>query len=458
MPSASASRPSRPSPAASDASPVAAPLDSTEVARLLAPVAAVEAIALAISGGRDSLALLAAVDRWRREGARPAVHVFTVDHRLSEGSGAVARGVATLARERGLPVRVLAWDGAKPGTAIEATARHARYRLLVAAARQAGTSHLLTAHSLEDQAETFLMRLGHGSGVFGLAAMRPEIDLGGVVLFRPFLVVPRARLAASAAAAGFTAHEDPMNADARFERVRVRRLLPALARAGLTAAVMAAAAARCAGMAAEVERAVDRLIADAVAVDSFAVVTIGRAAFASAPGPVRQRLLVRLLQAIGGAAYPPRSERVNALHAGLAAAPVNRSRRTLAGVVVEDGPACIRLWREVGRGGLPVLDAPPGFVGNWDGRYRVALPPDAPEGLSLGPLGTRRPPGLPRFAGLPAGATAALPALFEGGQMVAVPPLGWSSGDRPAIGVAMQECLSSRISRPALFPSLTAAG
>ncbi len=435
---------------------MAAPLDRTEVTRLLAPVADMNAIALAVSGGRDSLALLAAVDRWRREGARPAVHVFTVDHRLSPGSGAVARRVATLARERGLPARVLAWDDAKPGSAIEATARHARYRLLAAACRAAGISHLLTAHSLEDQAETFLMRLRHGSGIFGLAAMRPEIDLGGLVLFRPLLGVARARLAASAASAGLAAHEDPMNDDPRFERVRMRRLLPALARAGLTAPLLAAAAARCAGVAAEIEATVDRLIADAVAVDPFAVVTMGRAAFMTAAQPVRQRLLVRLLQAIGGAAYPPRSERVAALHAGLAAATGERWRRTLAGVVIEGGPGGIRLWREVGRGGLPVLDAPPGFVGNWDGRYRVALPSDAPEGLSLGPLGDRRPPALRRFAGLPSGATAALPALFAGGQMVAVPLLGWSSEDAPATGVAMEECLSTRISRPALFPALAA--
>lgn len=358
-----------------------------------------------------------------------------------------------LARERGLGARILAWEGEKPATGVEAAARLARYALLAGAAAEVGASHLLTAHSLEDQAETFLIRLGRGSGPFGLSAMRSMIDLGGVVLFRPFLAVPRARLAATAAAAGLVAHEDPMNADPRYERVRVRRLLPVLARAGLTASVLAATAARCARLAAEIDDAVDDLVASAVSVDAFAVVAVRRDAFIAAAAPVRERLLVRLLRAVGGGGYPPRSERLAALDLALSAAdrPV---RRTLAGSVIEAGPAVIRLWREVGRAGLPVLDVPPGFAGVWDGRYRVAIAADGPAGLSLGALGTERPGGWRRPGRLPAAAAAALPAFYATGRLVSVPALGWSAEGMAAVGPAVAECVSERILKPSPFPPL----
>ena len=242
----------------------AAPLPKSDVAALLAPLSASPAIAIAVSGGNDSLALLAAADRWRQASGRPTVIVLTVDHGLSAGSAAVAETVAATGRKRGLATRILIWEGAKPTSDIEAAARRARYRLLNAAAREAGATHLLTAHSLEDQAETFLMRLERGSGVFGLAAMRREIDLDGLVLFRPFLAVPRGRLAATTAAAGLAAHDDPMNADQRFHRVRVRQMLPALAEAGLDPAAIAATAARLARAADAIDAAVDALVAGAV--------------------------------------------------------------------------------------------------------------------------------------------------------------------------------------------------
>ncbi|HET7716744.1 MAG TPA: tRNA lysidine(34) synthetase TilS, partial [Bauldia sp.] len=382
----------------------AAALSEAEVAALFAPLASSPAIAIAVSGGADSLALLAVADRWRRAPARPKVIVLTVDHGLSPGSAAVAARVAAIAADRGLAVRVLAWTGPKPRTDIEAAARDARYRLLAAAAREAGATHLLTAHSLDDQAETFLMRLGRGSGVFGLAAMRQELDLGGLVLFRPFLGVARARLASTTVAAGLVAYDDPMNADPRFLRVRVRQLLPALAEAGIDAPTLAAAAGRLARAADAIDVAVDALIASAVRVDAQAVVTVEAEAVAAAPAEVCSRLLVRLLLAVGGEAYPPRSERLDALAAALFGQHGMAVKRTLAGVVVERRAGRLLFYRETGRAGLPVLPVSPGFAGSWDHRFRVSVGPDQREGLTVAALGGLRPAGLVRPAGVPAAA------------------------------------------------------
>jgi len=426
------------------------PLADAEVAALLAPVAAAPAIALAVSGGADSLALLAAVDGWRKAPGRPAVTVLSVDHGLSPGSDVVAARVAAIAAARGMPAHRLRWEGAKPAADIEAAARRARYGLLFAAARAAGASHLLTAHSLEDQAETFLMRLERGSGLFGLAAMRPLLAVDGIALFRPFLAVPRARLAATTAAAGLVAHDDPMNADPRFARVRIRQALPAFAAAGLTPQAIGATAARLAVAADAIDAAVDRLLAESVSVDSFAVAHLSRAAFAAAPEAVRFRLVVRLLQAVGGEGYPPRSARVEALLAALAAAPEGRPvRRTLAGAVVEGRRDDIRLWRESGRAGLPAMAIPAGFRGVWDHRFTVSASVATPSGLVLSALGAARAVGLERPARLPAAAMAALPALRAGDALVAVPALGWGRA-----GVTVSECVSHRLLAPRRFPVL----
>jgi tRNA(Ile)-lysidine synthase len=429
----------------------AAALTEAEIADLFAPVAASPAIAIAVSGGADSLALLAAADTWRRGRGRPKIIVLTVDHGLSAGSDAVAAKVVAMARDRGLAARILTWVGTKPLSGIEAGARRERYRLLIDAAREAGATHLLTAHSLEDQAETFLMRLERGSGVFGLAAMRREIDLDGLVLFRPFLAVSRARLAATTAAAGLAAYDDPMNADPRFLRVRVRRLLPALAEAGLDPAVIGASAARLAQAADAIDAGVDAFVSDAVEVDPFAVAGVRSEAFAIAPAEVRFRLLVRLLQAIGGEDYPPRSAAVEALLTGLLKAETG-IKRTLAGVVVERRPQRIRFYREAGRAGLPSVPVTPGQAIPWDHRFRIEVAAGAPRGLRVAALGAARPRSMARPVGLPAAALAALPALFLADRIMAVPTLGWTAPDAPAVDAVVAETVSRRLATPPRFP------
>ena len=122
---------------------------------------------------------------------------------------------------------------------MQQAARIARYGLLAQAARRAGFGHILTAHTLDDQAETVLFRMARGSGIGGLAGMAPASRLpvgeGGILLLRPLLGLPKARLYATLAAAGVASSEDPSNLDPRFARPRLRALLPALASEGLDA-------------------------------------------------------------------------------------------------------------------------------------------------------------------------------------------------------------------------------
>lgn len=222
-------------------------ISATEARRLFADWRAAPAIVLAVSGGPDSLALMWLAARWRKALKQgPALAVVTVDHGLRPEAAAEARAVKRLAASLDLPHRTLRWNGDKPRTGIQAAAREARYRLLAQAAKTLGASHVMIAHTRDDQAETVLMRLSRGSGIAGLAAMAREIERDGVVLARPLLDVPKARLVATLTKARIAFATDPSNADPRFTRPRLRELMPQLAAEGCDARSLVRLAARAA--------------------------------------------------------------------------------------------------------------------------------------------------------------------------------------------------------------------
>src|SRR4051794_14077336 len=175
-------------------------------------------IGVAVSGGPDSLALLLLA-----AAARPGqVEAATVDHALRSESRSEAEMVAKVCERLRVPHTILTadWDD-KPETAIQERAREIRYRLLAEWARERGLV-VVTAHHLDDQAETLVMRLARGAGVKGLAGMRA---ISHVV--RPLLGWRHSELEAVCTHAGIEPIFDPSNADEQFERVRIRKALPA---------------------------------------------------------------------------------------------------------------------------------------------------------------------------------------------------------------------------------------
>lgn len=212
-----------------------APLSAADAVPLFATLADAKALLVAVSGGPDSVALLALLAEWAARDGRPPLHAATVDHGLREASLAEARAVGTLCARLGIPHAVLTWEGPKPETGIQARARAARYELLAGESARLGGAVVVTAHTLDDQAETLLMRMAHGSGPSGLAGMRPRVSRGQVEIGRPLLSIRKCRLVATAQARGLPFVEDPSNANRRFERVRWRALMPTLAESGLDA-------------------------------------------------------------------------------------------------------------------------------------------------------------------------------------------------------------------------------
>jgi len=200
--------------------------------------------------------------------------------------------------------RTLRWRGAKPTTGLPAAAREARYRLLVQAARAIGASHVLTAHTRDDQAETLLMRLLRGSCIVGLSAMARLSRRDDLVLARPLLDVPKSQLIATLKRAGIDFTDDPTNRDAAFTRPRLRALLPQLAAEGGDARTLVRLSARLARANAAVEVLTDGAerflrLRDRGHVLRQGVRSFEATAFAALPEEVRLRLLLRAIDALG---------------------------------------------------------------------------------------------------------------------------------------------------------------
>jgi tRNA(Ile)-lysidine synthase len=326
-------------------------ISAQDAKRLFADWKAVPAVILAVSGGPDSIALMWLMARWRRTLARgPRLIAVTVDHGLRAEAAREARDVKRLARSLDLPHRTMRWTGAKPKAGLPAAARAARYRLLVQAARAAGATHILTAHTRDDQAETLLMRLLRGSGITGLAAMARQSERDGVLLARPLLHVSKAQLIATLKKAKLGYADDPTNRDPGFTRPRIRAIMPALAAEGGDARNLARLASRLARANTAVEVLVDgaeRYLAlrDRQSADSG----FDAKAFAALPEEIRLRLLLRAIDRFGREG-PAELGKVEALlsildraAAGKTTASRPKLKQTLAGALISLTDGRIRI-------------------------------------------------------------------------------------------------------------------
>jgi tRNA(Ile)-lysidine synthase len=273
--------------------------------------------AVAVSGGGDSLALMHLLARWAKSQNAPAPFVLIVDHGLRKTSARDAKRAAGWAKALGLPAHVLTWKGRKPKGDIEAAAREARYGLMGDWARTNGIGALYLGHTRDDQAETFLLRLARGSGLDGLSAMRalapyPLEGFESLRLVRPLLNEARDCLRDYLKALKQDWLDDPMNADPRFARVRLRAIRPMLEEAGLSAQRIADAAAHLSRARAALDEMTASVVTRACRLEKdFALVDA--AMLAAAPHEIGLRALAGILMSVSGAQYRPRFTRLNFL-------------------------------------------------------------------------------------------------------------------------------------------------
>ena len=409
-------------------SPTATPVSVTEFAALMAVLGPFEArphIAIAVSGGPDSMALALLARRWATA-HRGTATALIVDHGLRPESAREAAQVARWLSRRHLCPEILPWVGPHPQHGLAAAARDARYELLEQYCAAHGILHLLIGHHREDQAETFMLRLGRGSGLDGLAAMAPIVERRQIRLLRPLLDVPRARLAATLTECGQDSVEDPTNHDPAFARARVRAALPALGQDGLTVARLATTARHLARARCALEAECDKLLAATVSLHPAGYLRLLHAPLVAAPEDIGLRLLARCATTISGSVYGPRADRLHRLYEALTK-PAAKSR-TLAGCRFSFAGADLMIYREGAAiaGPLPLVQ---GVPMRWDGRYLVRLGPQTSRDLTIAALGTTgwrqiserlRPENRKK---LPVLARPGLPAIWRRGRVIAVPHL-----------------------------------
>lgn len=325
--------------------------DSFNLEKMFGALAKAGPVALAVSGGSDSMGLMHLFAEWRRdnrldEGQRDVV--LTVDHGLRPESGddvafvkeaAMARGF----RAEGLKLEGLA--GLMPGSGLQARARETRYEALAAAMGRFDAVALLTGHTLDDQAETLLMRLKRGSGVQGLAAMRPVRQLHGVTVRRPLLSHSRQEVRAWLKGRNVSWREDPGNENEDFERVALRRLLSELDDTGEVTRLIGLSARRLQRVQVALDALVREFIREKVTSDVAGFLDATAADFLALADELQCQVLERMLNAFGSAVRLAKIEsavrKMTQMKEG--------ARHAVGGVIIRREARAFRLYREADR-------------------------------------------------------------------------------------------------------------
>lgn len=388
------------------------PLNPSGFVKTLQEVAPSPHYALAVSGGCDSMALVALAAAAQE--AQTKFSVLSVNHGLRAEAAAEIKQVETICASLHLPHYTLTADYPLPKTGLQEAARHLRYGLMAAWCKQNGAGALVVAHHLEDQAETILMRLAHYSGIAGLGGMTARQVLhtaqGDIILVRPFLQHSRTALEEIVKTAKLKWSDDPTNNDTQYERVRWRKLLPQLEMAGLTPDILTALAAQCREASDEINRTATQWLEAHATYNAYGFFEIDRPAFTQITPPLQKRIIQALVQWLGVRDYPPASAQIENLITALDEKPYGAM--TFGGCLLRWQSRHLWIGCEVAH-----------INTNTDRRFSIKG-----EGLRLAPLGEKgvqilREQGatLPE---IPAAYLQALPALFDDREaLVACPPL-----------------------------------
>lgn len=374
-------------------------------------------LGVAVSGGGDSMALLHLLARWRAEGG-PELAAATVDHGLRPEAAAEAAFVAGVCKRLAVPHATLVWEGWDGKGNLPDRARRARYRLIADWARGRGLAQVALGHTMDDQAENFLMRLARGSGVDGLSAMASRRRVHGILFVRPLMWARRGDLRTCLRSTGAEWVDDPTNDDGAYERVQARRALAVLAPLGITAESLVATAHRLDMARDALNRAAHDLARVAARIEAGDVI-LRRDLFDAAPFETQARLMAHALSWIASAEYRPRFAALSEVMRKIATG----RRATLHGCLIMPRKGSYHITREAVA--VPG-DGPTNAV--WDGRWRVSGPAGA--GISVGALGKAGLVQLPepRDRSVPEASLLAQPALWMGDRLVAAPLAGWPNG------------------------------
>ncbi|WP_417460226.1 tRNA lysidine(34) synthetase TilS [Kordiimonas sp.] len=399
-------------------------------------------LAVAVSGGADSLALALLLHK------QVDIVALSVDHGLRSEAVFEVENVAEIMHRCGVPHFALKWQETKPHSNIQAEARVARYRLLGQWCVANRVSYLLTAHHRDDQAETLLMRLARGSGVYGLAAMSMTAPVPGVpdvTLIRPLLDVPKAALVNYLRAEGLEWAEDPSNSNTEFDRVKIREFLKSPPLEGFSSERLAETAKRLRRSRDALEYYEREWLASAVGEEEPGYLLLDKSQLAAAPEDIVLRGIASLCRAFAGGDYVPRMEKMERLLADLRTEGFTGA--TLHGVqFLPAAEGRVLICREPAacsqRLSLTAYQI-------WDKRFEISVD-GATTALEIGGLGeagwqvavTKWPE--VRETPIPYAVRLGLPAVFQRGQLRALPHMGYSELSDAALHLSRKTLIRSK--------------
>lgn len=293
-------------------------------------------VALAFSGGPDSMALLALLQDWVKENGGLRIHALHVDHGLRVESAREAEALGrALQNTDGVHYEIMKWEE-KASSGIQEAARKARYDLMASYCRAHGICYLFVAHHQDDQAETFLFRLAKGSGLDGLSSMQPVQDYGeDIIILRPLLSVEKNVLISLCQDCNLEYIEDPSNDSEEYSRVRLRKSQAVLETEGLSSKRLSVTAKRLSRARFALDTLAQKALQDAIIKKEAKRFVLKYDVLQNWPDEIALRAVLKVIETLRPESdYAPRMEKVESLFYDLRS-PEPFRKRTLGGLVFE---------------------------------------------------------------------------------------------------------------------------
>ena len=389
-------------------------------------------IAIAVSGGVDSMVLmnLAKESDFLND---KNVFILVVDHGLRAESKQEAKFVKNEAKKLGFPTRILKWKGSKPNKRIQEEARNKRYSLLINFCRENNINNLYLAHHLDDQIETFLFRMFRGSGLQGLTSFSSSYERNGLTLIRPLIDTPKSELISYARRKKINWVEDPSNENQKYDRVKLRKVLPLIYKEGFDKKVFLKSVKKLRLANQALDQITKEFVLQYVIINKNISVFIKKELFLTAPEDVQLRVLQNTIRIFSGERYysPNYLKILNLMN--WARNDNNISAKTLGGTIFRKRKGGLILYKEVKKlNDIKPIKLSKSKYKAWDNRFLIKINKSVKgeisylgnEGVKI--LKSKKILGKKGFNGIPLTALYSIPAMWDGKRLISAPFFDYS--------------------------------
>ena len=389
-------------------------------------------IAIAVSGGVDSMVLMNLVKESEFLNDKN-VFILIVDHDLRTESKQEAKFVKIEAKKLGFETRILKWEGPKPNKRIQEEARNKRYNLMINFCRENDINNLYLAHHLDDQIETFLFRMFRGSGLQGLTSFSRSYERNGLTLIRPLIDTPKSELINYAKRNKINWVEDPSNENQKYDRVKLRKVLPLLYKEGFDKKVFLKSIKKLRLANQALDQITKEFVLKYVTINKNISIFINQELFLTAPEDVQLRVLQNTIRIFSGEKYysPNYSKITNLMN--WARKDNDIAAKTLGGTIFRKRKGGIILYKEVKKlNDIKPIKLSKSKYKAWDNRFLIKINKPVKgeisylgnEGVKI--LKSKKILGKKGFNGIPLTALYSIPAMWDGKRLISAPFFDYS--------------------------------